>query len=296
MGFPGKAEHWFNRTVQHEPLLFDEYLYIRIVDSKADSLLAAKKYIEVIELLEVFLIRFERTGIDRQSEISNCYLRLGTSYHALDEIDNAIAVWRQGIRPGVSYYYPDHFMSLMAESLFIVDKSFTQDSLTLYVTGDEGPYTPDVFYDVIRVIYAVIFSIALWFGIGLGVMVVIIASHHQQKAEQRTRKREVAPGRIAIRFLLLVLVPCTVVPLLLAAFGLQIYILHYLYVVISGSGGVIGIVISIVDGRRIAKKENTSMIEALRQVFVPLWLSVAVLLALGVSILIGLASVAFLFP
>lgn len=296
MGFPGKAEYWFNRTVQQEPLLFDQYLYTRIIDARTDSLMNAHAYGEVIEVLSVFLDRFERTGMNRQIEISRSYLRLGSAYHALGDVENAIMVWRQGIGTNDQYYYPDYTMTMMAESLHVHDVTFTDDSLAAYAQDNGSMYSPDGFYDIARVVYGAIFGIAVWFGIGFCLMVVMLAGRSQQQGEEPVGRPRVAVTAIVVRFLLFVLLPCMVVPAVFAAIGFQIYIMHYLFVVLCGAGGVIGIALALFDGRRFARREQVSMNMALRCIFAPLWLSVAVVLALGVSTIIGLASFAFLLP
>jgi hypothetical protein len=292
-GHPGKAEYWYEKAISIEPLMFDRDIWYRIQRIKIDSLFNAGNYEQVIVELDTFLQRVETVGNNTYWDMTRLYLKLGTAYNKTGNTEKAIRVWRTGIDTRYrDYLYYDNYAVMIAESLVVYDSTFTQDSLSVL----QAAATPYYFHDSIgiamRLVVQIMSNFALWFIIGaIIVLGSVINAPHADTQENVTTIPRTRWNYVAIMFLACILAPSVLVPVIIALTTAYTpgYVLPF---IIAGTGGAVtGILLVLLDSVRQARSSGLSLTSVLKKTFLPLWLSLAVFLALVLTLIIMFAGI-----
>lgn len=268
----------------------------RIKRAKVDSLYDAGDYAQVIFELDPFLMRVDNIGEHAYWNATQLYIRLGSAYRLSGHTDKAIRVWHRGIETDdTEQMYGDYYMGQIAESLHVYDSTFTDDSLAVFNMESSPFYTEDLITSTMRIFIGILCNAAVWFIIGAVILLgAVIASAQHAGASDVSAAVRIQWGKIAVRFLLYIAVPSIAVPLVMSL-AIKKPSLYMMSLFIANIGGAaIGLLLAVLDAVRQAKKENLPVREILLRSFLALWLCLAVVTTIGMSLVILFAGFAFL--
>lgn len=268
----------------------------RIKEAKTDSLYDAGDYAQVISELDPFLLRVDNIGEHAYWNATQLYSRLGSAYRLSGYTDKAITIWRRGIDvDDTEQLYGDYYVRFIAESLHVYDSTFTDDSLAALTMESSPFYSEDVFTSTMRIFISIFCNTALWFLIG-GVILLVAVIARSQNADTGSvpADRGIQWGHIVVRFLLYIAAPSIVVPLVFVPVAREpsLYVIALLAAGVGGAA--IGIVLAVFDAIRQAKRQSLPVRKILLRQFLVLWLCLAVIMTLGISLAVLFASFAIL--
>ena len=288
---PGTAKFWFDKAVKREPLLFERELLYRIKLIRADSLMNAGNAALAAVDLDTFLLRLERIGERSYWSMSALYQKCGSAYHMSGDVDNAMSVWRRGI--GLresSIYYPEFMILAMAESLKNYSTTFNEDSVAALRISKPSLF-PSLYGSFTTVLLGIIFSFVAWFLLGIFILIPTVVTVSQKNFGQTAPN--ILAGRlkaIALGFCLFVLLPGVLIPVIFTL------ILGFNSVMLAGGlGAMIGMLYALLEGLRRARQNNLNFAAVLYSRFLPVWLIVTILLAVGFSLIVTFYGLLFLY-
>ncbi len=287
---PGMAKFWFDEAVKREPLLFERELLYRINLIRADSLMNAGNAALAALDLDTFLVRLERIGEGSYWSMSALYQKCGSAYRMSGDVDNAMLVWRRGI--GLresSNYYPEFMILAMAESLKNYSTTFNEDSVAALRISKPNLF-PSFYGSFMNAFLGIIFSFVAWFLLGILILIPTVVTVSHENFGKTPDKLGGRTKAIILGFFLFVLLPSILVPVIFTIiFGGNSFMLA------SGLAAIIGILCALLDSRHRARKNNLHFATVLYSRFLPVWLIVTILLAVGFSLIVTSYGLFFLY-